>query len=154
MKRAIAAIALAGALTACGSATDHVTFAPPPAYKSAVSMGPFGQMWSGPNDNMMMLMALPTQLDLNKSAANSPVKNATIENETKIKICGDQPALFVNMVGNSETGSDNAKKQKPQLIEFLATNAGGKTYMVMYIRPKGTPADTSAEADLHNVCPK
>jgi hypothetical protein len=155
MKRAIAALCAAAALCSCGSATDHVTFQPPPEFKPSVSIGPFGQMWEGPNHTMMMLMAFPTQLDLDKSVSQTGMKDTTMQHEAHVKICGDQEALFGNMIGNSRTAGDAAQKNaKPQQIEFLATNVSGKTYMAMYMRPQGAPADTAAQAALHKVCPK
>lgn len=153
MKRAIAAIALGCTLTACGSATDHVTFAPPPAYKATVSIGPLVQMWSGPGSSTIMLMALPTKLDLSKSIEPSTVRGAKVQAERHITICGDQPAVDGKMIGNSALGSKN-RIDKPQQIEFIATDVSGKTYMAMYMRPSGSPADGAAETAIHNVCPK
>lgn len=156
MKRSIAWVIAAGVLSACGSATDHVSFQAPPAYKSVVSVGPFMQMWAGEHQNVIMLMALPTKFDLDKAVMESPVKGATVEKESKINICGGQEALFLNMVGNvkSASSSSGANGDKPQQIEFLTTNVNGKTYMAMYIRPKGSAPDTSAETAIKDVCPK
>lgn len=156
MKRSIAFVLAAGMLTACGTATDHVTFQPPPDFKSIVSVGPFMQMWSGPDKNMIMLMALPAKLDLEKSVIESPVKDATVEKQARITICNGQQAVYLNMIGNVKNSSASGDKAErdPQQIEFLATDVSGKTYMAMYIRPKGSPADTSAQSAIHNVCPK
>jgi hypothetical protein len=156
VQRTIGAFAVIGALAGCGSATDAVTFKPPPGFTPSVSVGPFMQAWSGPNKSMMMLMAMPTKMDLQKTISSSTVSNARIQKQSTIDICGNQPALYAQMIGNrqgSESPAAGAKDQKEQ-IEFLATNANGKTYMAMYLRPLGTPLDSKAEAALHNVCPR
>jgi hypothetical protein len=119
------------------------------------------QLWKGPNETALMLMALPTQVDLNKAVTSTDIKDAEVQKTSKVQICGDQPAIYVSMIGTestSFTGSSapsgtSATEEKHQ-IDLLATNARGKTYMAMYIRPVGTPADPAAEGAIHNVCPK
>jgi hypothetical protein len=154
--RAIALIALACLLSACGSASDAVTFTAPPAYKADVSIGPFAQTWSGPGHSMIMLMALPTKMDINKPMQGSPVGNATIQRDQKITICNGQAARYGEMEGTSvAVGSPNpGGKRAAEEIEFVMTSIQGKTYMALYARPLGALPDRAAETAIHNVCPK
>jgi hypothetical protein len=143
------------ALSACGSASDAVTFKAPPEFKPDVSIGPFAQTWHGPNHSAMMLMALPTKIDIEKRITNSPITNATIEHDRSITICGDQPARLEEMTGGQiQIGSPSPNREEPQQIDFLATTVNGKTYMAMYIRPLGAAADPAAEDALRHICPR
>ena len=154
--RAVALIVLACLLSGCGSASDAVTFTAPPGYKADVSIGPFAQTWSGPGHSLVMLMALPTKLDLDKPIQGSPVGNATVQRDQKITICTNQPARFGEMIGSAEVGSspDPRQKGRNQEIEFVATAVNGKTYMALYARPLGSPPDRSAESAIRNICPR
>ncbi|MGA7572321.1 MAG: hypothetical protein WBG27_01390 [Candidatus Aquilonibacter sp.] len=145
---------LTAVLAGCGSATDSITFKPPANYTVAASVGPFMQMWKGPQQSALMLMALPTKIDLAKAVSSSDIKGAQIEKESTIAICGDQPAYYVSMIGDREEfgSAGPAGAAEKRQIDFLATNVNDKTYMAMYIRPVGTPADAGAEAAIHNVC--
>lgn len=148
--------AFAATLAGCGSATDSITFKAPVNYTVAASVGPFMQMWRGPQQSALMLMALPTKIDLDKAVTTADIKGASVEKESKIQICGNQPAIYVSMIGERETfvsAAPGGAQQKRQ-IDFLATNVNDKTYMTMYIRPVGTPADPSAESAIHDVCSK
>lgn len=147
---------LTAVLAGCGSATDSITFKPPANYTVAASVGPFMQMWKGPQQSALMLMALPTKIDLAKAVSSSDIKGAEIEKESTIAICGNQPAIYVSMIGEREafgSAAPSGAAQKRQ-IDFLATNVNDKTYMAMYIRPVGTPSDPAAEGAIHNICTK
>ena len=148
--------ALAALLADCGSATDSISFKAPANYTVAASVGPFMQMWKGPAQSALILMALPTKIDLDKAVTTADIKGAQVEKESTIRICGNQSAIYVSVIGEHETFGSSAPggtEQKRQ-IDFLATNVNDKTYMAMYIRPVGTPADGGAEAAIHNVCTK
>lgn len=154
MKRLFFAAAVcAFALAGCGSATDAITFQAPPHYKAQASIGPFAQIWAGPDHNMIMVMALPTKIDLSKRADNS---GNVIESDRQITICGGQPARFMTMRGTGFTvgGASPDPKSHPQNIEYLATIVSGKTYMAIYSRPLGESPDPAAEAAIHNICPR
>ena len=146
-------VAATAVLAGCGSATDSVTFEAPSSYTQTASIGPFMQIWSGPNQNRLMLMALPTQMDIHKAVSSSNVQDAHVEHEAQVEICGHQPAYYVSMIGTSSDPGGTGPKARHQ-VDFLATAANGKTYIAMYFRPVGTPADPSAERAIHDVCPK
>lgn len=154
--RWLVACALTAILAGCGSATDSITFKAPANYTMAASVGPFMQMWKGPQQSALMLMALPTKIDLDKAVTTSDIKGAQVEKESTIQICGNQSAIYVSMIGEREelgSASPGGAQQKRQ-IDFLATNVNGKTYMAMYIRPVGAPSDAGAQSAIHNVCAK
>lgn len=155
---AFSAAAVCVVITGCGSATDAVTFKAPANYTSAAQIGPFMQLWRGPNHNSLALMAFPAKIDLDKATTNSNIKNAQVVKQSTIRICGSQTAYYVSMIGNEATAgagtsSPGAADEKRQ-IDLLATDVDGKTYMAMYIRPLGTTADKAAEDAIHNVCSK
>jgi len=133
--RWIAAAVCCAGLTACGSATDAVTFKAPAGYESAASLGPFMQLWKGPSEGVLMLMAMPTKIDLSKIVDNANVRDAQVLKQTSLRICGNQPAVYASMIG--ERGELNASpapsvKAEKDRIDILATNVNGKTYMAMY----------------------
>ena len=138
-------------LTACGSATDAITFSAPAAFHAKASIGPFMQLWESAPHNVIILMSLPTQLDLKRAMEQADLKGARVEKNERIKICGSQPAVFAQVQGETNTGSENSQ---PSEVEFLATNVKGKTYMAMYARPLHSAADPAAEAAIRNLCPK
>jgi hypothetical protein len=145
-------------LTGCGSATDAVTFKAPANYTAAAQIGPFMQLWRGPNHNSLALMAFPAKIDLDKATTNSDIKNAQVVKHSTIQICGNQSAYYVSMIGEHDvpgTASPGAAStEEKRQIDLLATDVGGKTYMAMYIRPIGTAADDAAEDAIRNVCSK
>jgi hypothetical protein len=148
-----AAVAVA-VLAGCGSASDAVTFEPPPAYHSKASFGPFMQLWEGSPHTVIMLMSLPVQADLNKAMDQANLKGAKVNKEARIKICGgSQDAIYAELESDA-TKSGNSEISGPSQIEFLATDVKGKTYMAMYARPLHNAADPAAEAAIRNVCPK
>jgi len=148
----LAVLACASTLAGCGSATDAVTFKAPANYTSAAQIGPFMQLWKGPQDNSLALMAFPAKIDLDKATTGSDIKNAQVIKHAMIRICGDQQAYYVSMIG--EHADSGAAPGQKRLIDVLATDVNGKTYLAMYIRPVGTSADTAAEDAIRNVCSK
>jgi len=155
MHRAFLSMSIVAALCACGSATDAITFQAPAGYVSKASLGPFMQIWAGPRHNSLMLMAFPAAVDVNKMS-NDNVKNGKILKQSSVTICGSQPAHYVSMLGEPIEIDTPAPGQnvERQLIDFIATDVNGKTYMAMYVRPAGTAGDPAAEAAIKNICPK
>lgn len=158
MKKLFAGVCLL-ALSACGSATDSVTFTAPPGYTSKASLGPFMQIWGGKTEHdVLILLALPVAGDLNKAIDQGQIKSAQFEATQKITICDNQPAIFAQGRGEMSTtaGSSTASTsmKEPSAIEIIATQVKGKTYLAMYGRPLKSPADPAAEKAIKNVCPK
>jgi hypothetical protein len=152
LRRMLATIALT-ALAACGSATDSITFQAPPGYTQAASIGPFLQVWrTSDTQNLITLFALPTKIDLDRAMSQSDIKDAEVKSKGAITICGSQPAVFADIVGESKsTGGETPHRMR---IEFIATNANDKTYMAMYLRPVDAAANPAAEAAIRKICPK
>jgi hypothetical protein len=143
------------ALAACGSPTDATSFQAPPGYVSAVSIGPFMQVWRGPQGHHtgVILMALPGEIAFSKITENSNVKDAKVLKSEDMKICNGQDAYYVSMTGEMAEGQDT-KQAETQQIDVVATHLNGKTYMAMYVREKGAPTDPSAETAIRGICPK
>jgi hypothetical protein len=147
------------ALAACGSATDATTFQAPPGYTSAVSVGPFVQVWRGASTrSAIVLMALPTEIDYKDVTSESNVKDAEILKQGPVKICGNQDAHYYSMVGDvdveNRTSPPPDETSERQQIDVIATHLNGKTYLAMYTRPKGSTEDSAAEAAIKNICPR
>ncbi|HTZ55635.1 MAG TPA: hypothetical protein VMB20_11285 [Candidatus Acidoferrum sp.] len=143
------------ALASCGSATDTTTFQPPPGYTAAVSVGPFVKVWRGPQNKRIgiVFMALPTEIPFDKIGENTTVQDAEVVKHEALKICGSQNAYYLSMIGATQE-AQSADPGEKELIDVIATHLNGKTYMAMYVRPKGTAADPAAETAIKNVCPK
>lgn len=140
-------------LAGCGSATDSITFQVPPSFHPKASFGPFMQVWAAAPHNDIVLISMPTQIDLNKTVSQADLNDARLQKKEHIKICnGSQDALFVLLQGDSKVDDDSSSG--PAQVEFLATDVRGKTYLAMYARPLHSPADPAAEAAIRNVCPK
>ncbi len=137
----------------CGSATDAITFQAPPSFHSKASLGPFMQVWAAAPHHDIVLLSMPTQIDLDKTVSQADLNDARLQKKERIKICsGTQDALFVILQGESKVDDDSSSE--PSEIQFLATDVRGKTYMAMYARPLHSTADPAAEAAIRNVCPK
>lgn len=146
-------VCLAGVLallTACGSATDAITFTAPPSFHPKASVGPFMQIWEAKPHAAIVLMSLPVELDLDKAMDQADIKDARIEKRERITICGAQSAVFAKGQGQESDASENG----PSEVQFLATNVKGKTYMAIYARPLHSAADPAAEAAIRNLCAK
>lgn len=142
-------------LAACGSANDATTFQAPPGYTAAVSVGPLVKVWRGPKNHRegIVFMALPTEIEYSKIGDNTTVQDAQILKREDLKICGSQDAYYLSMIGETRE-AQSANPGEKELIDVVATHLNGKTYMAMYVRPKGTAGDPAAETAIKNVCPK
>jgi hypothetical protein len=159
-RTSFAAALSAVVLAACGSVTDTVAFNVPPQYHSKASFGPFMQLWQTPDEkSVMMLMAIPGEMDMNKALANAQIKDAKFKKKERITICGNQPADLAQIVGTTGTtvkvgfGAGETTKSNSN-IEMLSTVANGKTYFAMYAWPLKATADPQAEAALRGICSK
>ncbi len=158
MQRWLITVGVAVALAGCGSATDATSFTAPPGYTTAVSIGPFAQVWRGPKGTRsgIVLTALPGVVAFNNITESSNIKDAEILKDQNVKICANQDAYYLSMIGESpetESGSAGGAGGK-QRIDVIATHLNGKTYLAMYVRPMGAPEDPAAESAIHGICPK
>lgn len=160
---AMAAIALFTTLTACGSASDGITFAAPPGWTSKMSMLSFMTAYESPDKTqMLMLMKLPFQSnDFTSATKQGSAKNVTLTQKSQIKICGNQDALFASGTGDIQTineAKDSAQnkptKKDNDRMDMVVTAVNGATYLAMYVRPITMAADKTAEGAIHNLCPK
>jgi hypothetical protein len=144
----VAAALLAG----CGHVSDNITFQAPANFHSKASLGPFMQVWESTPDSGIVLIALPVATDLNTSMSQANLKDAKVEKRSDISICHGQKAVYMELQGESNAGGQ--KSSHPSEIQFVATNAPGKTVMAMYMRPLHTPPDPAAATAIKNLCPK
>lgn len=142
----------AGLISGCGSASDNLNFKAPALWTATPSVLGMMQAWTNPRDTkqVLMLMKLPIGKDVNILDANTQLKDTKVTEKKTIKICGDQPARFVAMIGTSSDAKDDRKSK----AEMVITSYGGSTYMAIYDRGANAPADPSAEAALKSICLK
>jgi len=131
-----------------------VTFQAPPGYVQRASVGPFIQIW-GKDKSVLTLIALPVKSDLHKSIQNSGFTGESKDDkEESITICDNQPAILVEGTGQVHNAGSNSQVPQRGHVEIVATEAAGKTFMALYVRPIDAAVDTSAEKAIHNLCPK
>ena len=136
--------AVAFVLSACGNPADHVSFKPPAGFASPKNILGMAQIWtSADGREALMLMKMPVKTDPAQAVSSAGVKNATVTSRQQIRICGNQPAQHIVMIG---TGKD-----RPVMDAVISTNAAG-SYLAMYSRPLGTPANRAAENAIRALC--
>lgn len=115
-----------------------------------VSMQMIG-MWMGTHPGeMMMLMRTDAAVPLAKIAGElhgnmntGASKYLQVVSQKTLRLCGN-PALDVAMQLNIPNF--------PMAMEQIATQAGGKTYMLSYLHPTSVAADPAAQASLQSLC--
>jgi hypothetical protein len=141
-------------LAACGSASDSTTFHVPAGYVQQASIGPFMQIWKTNDDkSIIMLMALPVKSDLHQAMSQTDIKDSNINEQKDITICNGQPAVYMDATGTATTAGSAGTTRRGH-VEMVATAAGGKTYVAMYVRELKAPVDPAADAAIKNICPK
>jgi hypothetical protein len=155
---------LAGALlTACGfmkSPAEDINFEAPSGWQSTPGiMGRF-QLWTGGSANakqVLMLMKLPQDAKIDRSfdasdmkdlTGPASVKDATMLDQRRMTICGNQPALYMKMRGASNSQKTN------EMIEAVVSKVSDGTFMAMHMYPVGSVPDSQAEAAIYELCPK
>lgn len=149
-------VACAVLLSGCGltsSPAEGLTFAAPSGWQSSPGIMGFAQLWTpGSNsDEVLMLFRSPRPIDRNQVFQSGKLKNAKIEQEQEVKICGNQPATF--FVGSAESSTGN-HPDKPHHLEVMTSNANGTTYFAMYVYPLNSQPNAQAESALRELCVK
>jgi hypothetical protein len=148
---ALAAVVLGGCAFNTSPA-QALQFRPPPDWRSSPGFLGFMQFWRPPVDDreVLMLFKSPRQLQPSQVFADTrlqgDVRDTKIERRSTIRICGTQPAEYVEARGTSSRGEAR--------MEMVVTNVGGSTYFAMYARPVELPANPMAEAALRELCAK
>ncbi|HEY1656653.1 MAG TPA: hypothetical protein VGF86_16230 [Candidatus Tumulicola sp.] len=145
------ALLLALILAGCGltsSPADNLTFKAPKGWSGSPGIMGFMQFWKAPgSDEVLMVFRSPKPLKTTEVFNSADLRDAKVENQKAITICGSQPAEFFKAQGTSKGGHDSN-------IEMVMTNAGGATYMAMYVYPVGIAVNADAEAALRQLCTK
>ena len=144
-------VALALALAGCGltaSPADGLNFKAPDGWQSSPGIMGFMQFWKAPGNDkeVLMLFKSPKPIDTKEAFQNAKLKDATIEQQKQMTICGNQPATYLEARGSSSSGDDSN-------IRMLVTNANGNTYFAMYVYSVGTRPNADATASLSELCP-
>jgi hypothetical protein len=139
-------------LTACGftsSPADSLTFKAPAGWSGSPGIMGFMQFWRAPNrsDEVLMLFKSPKPLQTRDVFSSANLRDAKVQTEKPITICGNQPAEFFKAQGMSSRGSDSN-------VEMVMTNTAGTTYLAMYIYPLGGMPNGEADAALRELCAK
>ena len=138
-------------LSGCGltsSPADSLSFKAPKGWQAFPGIMGFMQFWKQPGaDAVLMLFKSPKPIKTTDVFDNADLRDARIEEQKPVTICGNQPAQYFKAAGRSKTGHDSD-------IEMMMSNVSGQTYMAMYVYPVGTQADAGAEAALRELCTK
>jgi hypothetical protein len=140
------------ALSGCGltsSPADSLTFKAPAGWHGSPGVMGFMQFWTAPNsrDEVLMLFKSPKPLQVNQVFSSADLKDADVEAQKAITICGNQSAQYFKARGTLK-GNSNSD------VEMVMTDAGGTTYMAMYVYPMGAQTNAAAEAALRELCTK
>jgi hypothetical protein len=140
------------ALSACGatsSPADNLNFKAPSGWQSSPGIMGFMQFWKAPtSDNeVLMLFKSPRPLKTSDVFNSANLKDAKVEAQQAIVICGAQPAVFFKAQATGSKGADSN-------VEMVKTDAAGTTYMAMYVYPAGAQPNSDAVAALRELCAK
>lgn len=149
---ASALLALVLAASGCGftsSPADNLTFTAPAGWQSSPGIMGFMQFWKAPNGNkeMLMLFKSPKPLQVRDVFNNANMREAKVQAQKPITICGSQPAEYYKAQGTSSQGNDSN-------VEMVMTDAAGTTYLAMYIYPVGAAPNAQAATALRALCSK
>ena len=145
-----AALFSALALAACASPSEALAFQPPAGWNAGPSLFGIVQLWTDPKraDSVVMLMRVPVSAgNQDASLRDRYLQNGRVVSNREIKICGAHPAHFSILEGTGKSG-------KRSRAELVVTVWNGTTYMSLYGRDRGQPADPNAESALKSVCLK
>jgi hypothetical protein len=144
------------ALSGCGlsaSPADGLRFQPPAGWRSSPGILGFMQFWRPPSGvrEVLMLFKSPkpvTSGDMYSDAnMQGAFKSVTVQRKRSIKICGNQPALFVQGIAISRENTESN-------VEMVLANVRGTSYFAMYVRPTDVAPDPQAEGALYELCAK
>ncbi|HTA38136.1 MAG TPA: hypothetical protein VK760_03630 [Candidatus Acidoferrales bacterium] len=150
----IAALALVAtvATAACGGLTkspaDGLTFKAPTDWASSPGIMGMMQFWtSADKKQVLMLFRVPADFKTDQAFNSAEVKDAHIESQKPVKVCGSQDAEYTKAIAtSSRTGDDNN-------LEMVSTKNADGVLMGMYIYPIGTKPDAAADAAIYQLCP-
>jgi len=157
MKITVAALCVVGALVpvGCGftaSPADGLRFQAPPNWQSSPGIMGFMQFWRPPSGRgeALMLFKSPKTLRpsdvLSSGTMGGGLKSISVRNETGTKICGDQPATFLDGTAKNDRGD--------AIVDMMLTNVKGTSYMAMYVYPVDRAPNPLAIAALREICAK
>jgi hypothetical protein len=141
------------ALAACSGLTkspaEGLNFKAPDGWKSTPGIMGIMQLWSsGTGKEVLMLFHAPADWKADQALDSANVKDAQVEEQRAVKICGDQNAQFVKMRATSTHGDGD---QNVQMMTSKAVDGG--TYLALYIYPIAAQPDAQAQAAIYELCP-
>lgn len=148
---ALAVLAMGCSLSA--SPADGLSFKAPAGWQSSPGIMGFMQFWRPRNDDREVLMLFKSPKPLKPSDVFSDqrlgdtLKDVSIERRSDIRICGTQPATYVQARGASSHGGD-------ERVDMVLSTAGGSSYIAMYVRPMAALPNPMAESALRELCAK
>jgi hypothetical protein len=148
----LAACALAFALTACGGLTkspaEGLTFKAPAAWTSSPGIMGMMQFWTTDDKKqMLMLFKVPADFKTDQAFSSADIKDAHIETQRPIKICGNVDAEYTKAIATSSRTGDDSN------LEMVTSKADTGEYMALYIYPIGMKPDDTAGAAIYQLCP-
>lgn len=152
---AIACVGLAAQWGCSFSASpaDDLRFQAPPGWRSSPGIMGFMQFWRSPTNDQEILMLfrspkpLPAGDIFSNQQMQETLKDVVVTRRSRIEICGNQPATYIEARGTSSKGGD-------ETVEMVMTTARNTSYFAMYVRPIASPPNEQAAAALKELCPK
>lgn len=141
------------ALGGCGltaSPADGLNFKAPSGWQSSPGIMGFMQFWKAPDSNkeVLMLFKSPKPMDTKDVFSNAKLKDATVERQQAIKICGNQPAVFIKATANSAANGSHQQSQ----VQMVMSTAGQSTFIAMYMYPTNAAPNQEAASALRELC--
>jgi len=149
---AASAVFASFALAACSGLTkspaDGLTFTPPAGWASSPGIMGMMQFWTSTDKKqVLMLFKVPADFKTDQAYSSADVKDAHVETQRTIKVCGSTEAQYVKAIAtSSRTGDDNN-------LEMVTAKSGDGVLMAMYVYPIGVKPDGAAGAAIYQLCP-
>lgn len=148
------ALLIAGA--GCGftsSPAEHLTFKPPADWQASPGVMGFMQFWKPPGnrDEALVLVKSPKPIQVSEVFNSANLKDAKVVSVQHMTICENQAAEFLKAQGTSQ---GLAQKSRDVNAEIVVSNAGGASYIAMYVYPVGAAPNPDADAALRELCQK
>jgi hypothetical protein len=154
MKRSIATL-FALLLAGCGltsSPADNLTFQAPVGWQASPGILGYMQFWKPPSgaSEMLFLFKSPKPIDTKQAFSDAKLGDENVEQQQQIKICGNQPAMFVKAKGTSTASGGSVQSE----VQMTISTVGGNSYFAMYVYPANGRPNEQATAALRQLCAK
>ena len=139
-------------LAACSGLTkspaEGLTFKAPDGWTSTPGIMGIMQLWASPGTSkeVLMLFHAPSDWKSDQALDSANVKDAQIQEQRTITICGNQSAQYLKMRATSTRGDGD------QNVQMISSKGKDGTYLALYIYPIAATPDPQAQAAIYELC--